>query len=78
MGCRKQREATAPIKTLVKLQPSFPSLRYKTCLRQNCSLGLSVSSEGPAFGQNTDDDDDDINVLEIHGVNWIMELHVHI
>ena len=59
MWCGKQREATASIKFLVKLQPWFLSLRWKTCLRQNCSLGFSACSDGPAFGQNTDDDDDD-------------------
>ena len=59
MGCGKQREATAPIKSLVKRQPWFLSLRWKTCLRQNCSLGFSACSEGRAFGQNTDDDDAD-------------------
>ena len=32
-------------------------LRWKTCLRQNCSLGFSACSEGPDFGQNTNDDD---------------------
>ena len=53
MGCGKQREATAPIKSLVKLQPWFLSLRWKACLRHNCSLGFSACSEGPAFGQNT-------------------------
>ena len=52
VGCGKQREATAPNKSLVKLQPWFLSLRWKTCLRQNCSLGFSGCSEGPAFGQN--------------------------
>ena len=51
--CGKQREATALIKSLVKLQPWFLSLRWKTCLRQNCSLGFSACCEGPAFGQNT-------------------------
>ena len=56
VGCGKQREATAPIKSLVKLQPWFLSLRWKTCLRQNCSIGFSASSEGPAFGKKTDDD----------------------
>ena len=56
VGCGKQREATAPIKSLVKLQPWFLSLRWKTCLRQNCSLGFSACTEGPAFEQNTDDD----------------------
>ena len=50
---RKQREAIAPIKSQVKLQRWFLSFRWKTCLRQNCSLGFSASSEGPAFGQNT-------------------------
>ena len=53
VGCGKQREATASIKFLVKLQPWFLRLRWKTCLRQNCSLGFSACSEGPAFGQNT-------------------------
>ena len=53
VGCGKQREATAPIKSLAKLQPRFLSLWWKTWLRQNCSLGSSACSEGPAFGHNT-------------------------
>ena len=53
VGCEMQREAIAPIKFLVKLQPWFLSLWWKTCLRQNCSLGFSACSEGPAFEQNT-------------------------
>ena len=53
VGCRKQWKATTPIKSLVKLQPWFLSLRWKTYLWQNCSLGFSACSEGPAFGQNT-------------------------
>ena len=53
VGCGKQREATAPIKSLLKLQPWFLNLRWKTWFRQNCSLGFSTCSEGPAFGQNT-------------------------
>ena len=44
---------------LVKLQPWFLSLRWKTCLAQNCSFGSWVCSERPALGQNTPDDDDD-------------------
>ena len=56
VGCGKQREATAPNKFQVKLEPWFLSLRWKTCLRQNCSLGFSDCSEGPAFGQSTDYD----------------------
>ena len=35
VGYGKQREATAPIQSLVKLQPWFLSLLWKTCLRQN-------------------------------------------
>ena len=53
VGCGKQREATAPIQSLVKLQPWFLSLWWKTCLRLNCSLGSCTCSEGPALGQNT-------------------------
>ena len=53
VGCGKQREATAPIQSLVKLQPWFLSLRWKTCLRQNYILGSCVCSEGSALGQNT-------------------------
>ena len=53
VGCGKQREVTASIKSLVKLQPWFLSLRWKTCLRQNCSLGFSACSEGSAFGQKS-------------------------
>ena len=32
VGCRKQWEATAPIQSLVKLQPWFLCLWWKTCL----------------------------------------------
>ena len=53
VGCGKQREATAPIQSLVKPQPWLLSLRWKTCLRQNCSQGSCACSEGPALGQNT-------------------------
>ena len=53
MGCGKQRETTAPIRSLVKLQPRFLSLRWKTCLRQNCSLDSCTWSEKPVLGQNT-------------------------
>ena len=43
----------APIQSLVKLQPWFLSLPWKTCLRQNYSLGSCACSEGPALGQNS-------------------------
>ena len=59
VGCGKERGATAPIQSLVKLQPFFLSLWWKTCLRQNCSLGSCACSEGHALGQNTHDDYDD-------------------
>ena len=53
VDCGKQREATAPIQSLVKLLPWLRSLRWKTCLRQNCSLGSFTCSEGLALVQNT-------------------------
>ena len=34
VGCREQREVTAPIQSLVELQPWFLSFWWKTCLRQ--------------------------------------------
>ena len=52
-GAESNREATAPIKTLVKLQSCFLSLQWKTCLLQNCSLGSFACIEGPALWQNT-------------------------
>ena len=57
MECGKQREATTPIQSLVKLQPWFLNLLWKTCLRQNCSLGSCACSEGPDDGDDDDDDD---------------------
>ena len=33
-----------------ELQPWFLSLRWKTCVRQNCSLGSCACSEGPPLG----------------------------
>ena len=45
--------ATTPIQSLVKLQPWFLSLQWKTCLQQNCSLGSCACSEGPVLGQKT-------------------------
>ena len=46
--CEKQREATAPIRSLVKLPRWFLSLWWNTC-----SLGSCACSEGPALGQST-------------------------
>ena len=53
VGCGKQREATAPIQSILKLQFWFLSFQWKTCLRQNCSLGFCSCSVGPALVQNT-------------------------
>ena len=53
VGCGKQWEATAPIQTLVKLQPWFLSLQWKTYFWQNYSLGSCNCTEGPALGQKT-------------------------
>ena len=49
--CKKQRKATAPVQSVVKLQPWFLSLRWKTCLLQNFSLGSCACCEGPALGR---------------------------
>ena len=51
VGCGKQCEATAPIQFLVKLKSWFPSLRWKTCLRQNCNLGSCACSEDLSLGR---------------------------
>ena len=47
------RSVTTSIQSLIKLQPWFLSLRWKTCPWLNCSLGSCACSEGPALGQNT-------------------------
>ena len=47
------RKATAPIQSLVKIQSWFLNLCWKTCLRQDCSLGFYACSEGSAIGQKT-------------------------
>ena len=49
------RKATGSYRTyssLVKLQPWFLSLRWKTFFGHNCNLGAGVFSERPALGQN--------------------------
>ena len=53
-GLRRATEGTtAPIQSMVKVQPWFLSLRWKTCLRQNYSLSSCDCSEGPGLRQNT-------------------------
>ena len=54
-GMRKATGSCRTYSSQVKLQPWFLTLRWNTCLWQNCSLGSSVCSKGPALGQNTDD-----------------------
>ena len=51
VGCRRQREATAPIQSLVKLQPRFLSLWWKTCLRQNCRLSSVIAVKDLPLGR---------------------------
>ena len=50
---RKAAGSYRTYSSLVKLQPWFLSLLWKTCIRQNCSLGSCACSEGPALAQNT-------------------------
>ena len=54
-GARKATGSYRTYSSLVKLQPTFLSLQRRPAFEQNCRLGASVSSEGPALGQNTDD-----------------------
>ena len=44
--------------SLVKLQPRFLSLQWKTCLSAELQPWCLSFSEGPALGHNTDDDGD--------------------
>ena len=60
------RKATGSYRTyssLVKLQPWFLSLRWKTYIRQNCNVGSFPCSEGPALGQSTHDDESCFSIL---------------
>ena len=50
-GRGKQREVTALIQSLAKLQPWFLSLRWKTCLQQSSSLGSCACSEVLPLGR---------------------------
>ena len=56
MGCGKQQEANCIYSIPSKTAAWFLSLRWKTCLWQNCSLGSCACSEWPALGHNTHDD----------------------
>ena len=50
---RKTKGSYHTYLSLVKLQPWFLILQWKTCLRQNCNPGSCICSEGAALGQNT-------------------------
>ena len=52
-GAESNGKTNASIRFLVTLQPWFLSLRWKTCLLQNCSLDSCTCGEEPALGQNT-------------------------
>ena len=52
-GMRKATESYGTYSSLVKLQPWFLSLRWRTAFEQNCSPGTWVCSKKPALGQNT-------------------------
>ena len=49
--------------SLVKLQPWFLSLQWKTCLWAELQPWCLNCSERPGLGQNTHDDDDDNDVF---------------
>ena len=51
VGVRKSTGSYRTYSSLVELQSWFLSLRWKTCLRQKCSLGSCDCGEGP--GQNS-------------------------
>ena len=51
-GVRKATGSYRTYSSLVKLQPWFLSLRWKTVFGQNCSLGAWVCSARPVLGQN--------------------------
>ena len=46
-------------------------------LGKNCSLSAWVCSEGPALGQNTDDDDDDVYGMRITQENRSMKKEIY-
>ena len=52
-GAPKAKGSYRTYSSLVKLQPWFLSLWWKTCVRQNCSLCSCACIDGPALGQNT-------------------------
>ena len=50
-GCGRQREATVPIQSLVKLLLWFLSLRWKTCLWQNWSQAPALAVKDLPLGR---------------------------
>ena len=51
VGCGKQQEATAPIKSIVKLQLWFLSLRWKTCLRKTAAYVPALAMKDRTLGR---------------------------
>ena len=60
VGCGRQREATTYIESLVKLQPWYLSLQWKTCLwAELWPWFLSLQWTTCPWAEYSDDDDDD-------------------
>ena len=53
---REGGEAAISIQSMVKLQPWFLSLQWKTCLQQNCSLGSCIALKDLPLGRTHNDD----------------------
>ena len=78
-GCGKKREVTAPISSLVKLEPWFLSLRWKTCLwalLQPWCLNLQIGTCPWAEHSNGDDDDEN-NCITGYSI-WSRNLVSHL
>ena len=57
VACRKHQEATAPILSLVKLQPGSWVCGGRPAFGRITALGSCACSEGPTLGQNIDEND---------------------
>ena len=53
MGCGKQREATAPIQSLVKTAALVPEFAVKDLPLAELHPGSGTCTEGPTLGQRT-------------------------
>ena len=60
MGCGKQREATAPIESLVKFEPWFLSLGVKDLpLGRTAANVPALTVKDLRWAEHSDDDDND-------------------